>query len=89
MRLKGVCGALIVLAAAWSVPMPVGAQNYPQRPVRMLVGLPAGGSTDIMARIVSAKLTERLGQQVVVDNRAGASGTIAIQLAVNSQPDGY
>jgi len=65
------------------------AQNYPQRPIRMVVGLPAGGSTDVMARIVSAKLTERTGQQVVVDNRAGASGTIAIQLVVNSQPDGY
>ncbi len=65
------------------------AQSYPQRPVRMIVGLPAGGSTDVMARIVSAKLSERLGQQVVVDNRAGASGTIAIQLVVNSQPDGY
>jgi len=65
------------------------AQGYPQRPVRMIVGLPAGGSTDVMARIVSAKLSERLGQQVVVDNRAGASGTIAIQLVVNSQPDGY
>ncbi len=65
------------------------AQPYPQRPVRMLVGLPAGGSTDVMARIVSAKLSERLGQQVVVDNRSGASGTIAIQVAVNSQPDGY
>jgi tripartite-type tricarboxylate transporter receptor subunit TctC len=65
------------------------AQGNPQRPVRMIVGLPAGGSTDVMARIVSAKLSERLGQQVVVDNRAGASGTIAIQLVVNSQPDGY
>jgi tripartite-type tricarboxylate transporter receptor subunit TctC len=64
-------------------------QVYPQRPVRMLVGLPAGGSTDVMARIVSAKLGERLGQQVVVDNRAGASGTIAIQMVVNSQPDGH
>ena len=65
------------------------AQGYPQRPIRMVVGLPAGGSTDVMARIVSVKLSERLGQQVVVDNRAGASGIIAIQLVVNSQPDGY
>src|SRR5882672_8548351 len=65
------------------------AQDYPQRPVRMIVGLPAGGSTDVMARIVSAKLSDRLGRQVVVDNRPGANGTIAIQLVVNSQPDGY
>ena len=65
------------------------AQSYPQRPIRMIVGLPPGGTTDIMARIVSAKLSERVGQQVVVDNRTGASGIIGIQLVVNSQPDGY
>jgi len=65
------------------------AQDYPQRPVRMVIGLPAGGSTDVMARIVSAKLSDRLGRQVVVDNRPGANGTIAIQLVVSSQPDGY
>jgi tripartite-type tricarboxylate transporter receptor subunit TctC len=65
------------------------AQSYPQRPIRMIVGLPPGGTTDIMARIVSAKLSERMGQQVVVDNRTGASGIIGIQLVVNSQPDGY
>jgi tripartite-type tricarboxylate transporter receptor subunit TctC len=55
----------------------------------MVVGLPPGGSTDLMGRAVAAKLSERLAQQVVVDNRTGASGTIAITLAVNSQPDGY
>jgi tripartite-type tricarboxylate transporter receptor subunit TctC len=65
------------------------AQGYPQRPLRMVVGLPAGGTTDIMARIVAARLTERLGQQVVVDNRPGASGIIGITHAVNSQPDGH
>jgi tripartite-type tricarboxylate transporter receptor subunit TctC len=65
------------------------AQEYPQRPVRMVIGLPAGGSTDVMGRIVSAKLSERLGKQVVVDNRPGANGIIAITLVVNSQPDGY
>jgi tripartite-type tricarboxylate transporter receptor subunit TctC len=64
-------------------------QAYPQRPIRMIVALPAGGSTDVMARVVSAKLGERVGQQVVVDNRPGASGIIGITLAVNSQPDGY
>ena len=55
----------------------------------MIVGLPAGGSTDVMARLVSGKLTERLAQQVVVDNRPGANGIIGIQLVVNSQPDGH
>ena len=65
------------------------AQEYPQRPVRMVIGLPAGGSTDVMGLIVSAKLSERLGKQVVVDNRPGANGIIAITLVVNSLPDGY
>jgi tripartite-type tricarboxylate transporter receptor subunit TctC len=67
----------------------VVAQGYPQRPIRMVVGLPPGGTTDIMARVVSAKLSERLGKQVVVDNRPGANGIIGITLVVNSQPDGY
>jgi len=65
------------------------AQSYPSRPVRLIIGLPPGGSTDVMGRIVAAKLSEHLGQQVVVDNRPGASGTIGIQLVVNSQPDGH
>ncbi len=82
-RLRIATAMLAVLAGGAAF-----AQTYPQRPVRMVVGLPAGGSTDVMARIVSAKLTERLGKQVVVDNRPGANGTIAIQLVVNSQPDG-
>jgi tripartite-type tricarboxylate transporter receptor subunit TctC len=68
---------------------PAGAQTYPQRPIRMIVGLPAGGTTDIMGRLVSSRLSDRLGQQVVVDNRPGANGIIGIQLVVNAQPDGY
>jgi len=66
-----------------------GAQGYPQRPVRMIVGLPPGGSTDIMARMVAARLTERIGQQVVVDNRPGANGIIGIQIAASALPDGH
>src|SRR3954453_12407474 len=62
------------------------AQTSPQHPVRMIVGLPAGGTTDVMARLVSARLTDRLGQQVIVDNRPGANGIIAIQLVTNAQP---
>jgi tripartite-type tricarboxylate transporter receptor subunit TctC len=65
------------------------AQDYPVRPVRMVVGVPTGGTTDILARIVSIKLGERLGRQIVVDNRPGASGIIAIDLVAKSQPDGY
>lgn len=67
----------------------VFAQTYPQRPIRMLVGLPAGGSTDIMGRLIAAKIGERLGQQVVFENRPGASGIIAADIVAKSQPDGY
>ncbi|MGH8700125.1 MAG: Bug family tripartite tricarboxylate transporter substrate binding protein [Burkholderiales bacterium] len=83
-KLFAVAALLAVFACAGAV-----AQSYPSRPVRLIIGLPPGGSTDVMGRIVAAKLSERLGQQVVVDNRAGASGTIGIQLVVNSQPDGH
>jgi tripartite-type tricarboxylate transporter receptor subunit TctC len=65
------------------------AQDFPQRPLRMIVGLPAGGSTDLMGRLVAAKLSERFGQQVVFDNRPGASGIIGADIVAKSQPDGY
>jgi tripartite-type tricarboxylate transporter receptor subunit TctC len=88
-RASGFNSFILGLVTALLTPGIASAQNYPQRPIRMIVGLPPGGTTDIMARIVAAKLSERFGQQVVVDNRAGASGIIGIQLVVNSQPDGY
>ena len=67
----------------------VQAQQYPTRPVRMIVPFAAGGPTDVIARIVAQKLTEGLGHQVVVDNRAGAGGNIGMGLAASSQPDGH
>ncbi|MGZ5125627.1 MAG: Bug family tripartite tricarboxylate transporter substrate binding protein [Burkholderiales bacterium] len=79
----------ILLVGICITSSPLRAQDYPLRPIRMIVGVPPGGTTDIMGRIVAAKLTERLGRQVVVDNRTGASGIIAIQLVASSQPDGY
>src|SRR6187455_1373196 len=79
---------LFALAATCAVAAGAG-QDYPQRPVRMIVGQPPGGTTDIIARFVAAKLSERWGQQVVVDNRAGASGIIGADLVAKSQPDGY
>ena len=62
---------------------------YPNRPIRIIVGFPAGSGTDMLARFVGGKLTERLGQQVVVDNRAGANGIIAADLTARSAPDGH
>lgn len=67
----------------------LAAQPYPQRPIRMIVGLPVGGSTDLLGRLLAAKLGERLGQQVVFENRPGASGIIGTDIVAKSQPDGY
>ena len=72
----------------------VGARSeadvpYPNRPIRLLVGLPAGGSVDVVARIVSAKLGDALGQPLVIDNRSGASGLIAAEMVAQAPPDGH
>jgi tripartite-type tricarboxylate transporter receptor subunit TctC len=67
----------------------VGAQQYPVRPVRVIVNFPPGAGVDITTRLVTAKLSEALGQQFLVDNRAGAAGNIGIELASRAAPDGY
>jgi tripartite-type tricarboxylate transporter receptor subunit TctC len=68
---------------------PVSAADYPNRPVRWLIGFSAGGPVDVVARIMSQYLSERLGQQFVVENRTGSGGNIAAAAAINSAPDGY
>jgi len=70
-------------------PLVVRAQSYPTRPVRWVVPFPPGGATDVVARVVSQWLAERLGQPVVIENRGGAGGNIGVQAVVNSPPDGY
>src|SRR5438046_528421 len=65
------------------------AQPYPSRPVRLIVPFPPGGSNDIVARMVATQLGERLGQQVVIDNRGGAGGVLGTDLAAKSRPEGY
>jgi tripartite-type tricarboxylate transporter receptor subunit TctC len=81
--------ALLALGLALT-PLPgVAAQGYPNKPVRVIVASGAGGGLDFVGRLVSPKLAEDLGQNVVVDNRAGASGSIAAELAAQAAPDGY
>src|SRR4051812_48651533 len=79
---------LIVLALLGASVAPAQAQ-YPNRPVRFVVPFPAGGSYDVIARLLGRHLSERWGQQVVVDNRSGAAGNIGTENAAKSKPDGY
>ncbi|HYC46744.1 MAG TPA: tripartite tricarboxylate transporter substrate binding protein [Burkholderiales bacterium] len=83
MRIIAVTVAAVVVASA------AHAQTYPAKPIRLVVGFPAGGPTDIVSRTLAPKLTEALGQAVVVDNRAGAGGVIATEQVAKSPPDGY
>jgi tripartite-type tricarboxylate transporter receptor subunit TctC len=76
-------------AALPAVSQAVWAQAYPTRPVRVIVGFPAGGPTDITARLIAQWLSERLGQQFVIDNRPGAGSNIAVEAAVRAPADGY
>jgi tripartite-type tricarboxylate transporter receptor subunit TctC len=68
---------------------PAGAQSYPNKPVRWIVGYPPGGATDIMARLIGHRLSEKLGQQFVIENKPGAGNNIGTESVVNAAPDGY
>jgi tripartite-type tricarboxylate transporter receptor subunit TctC len=76
-------------AALLAAPRGAAAQVYPERPVRLITGFPPGTATDTDARLIAQSLSERLGQQVIVDNRTGAGTNIAVESVVRSPPDGY
>jgi tripartite-type tricarboxylate transporter receptor subunit TctC len=78
-----------LLLALTAVPLHAQTGKWPERPVRMIVPFPAGGSTDIVARMLGARFAEELGQQFVVDNRGGAGGMIGAEIAARATPDGY
>jgi tripartite-type tricarboxylate transporter receptor subunit TctC len=82
----------LVMLGLWFLAASSGmatAQDFPARPIRMVVPYPAGGSNDIIARIVAQKLSESIGQNVIVENRGGAGGNIGAEGVANSEPDGY
>ena len=82
---------LPLMAAAFAsiLAAPVVAQDYPTKPIRMIIPFPPGGGSDVTGRVVATALSERLGRQVIVDNRAGAGGVIGSELAANAPRDGY
>jgi len=82
-RIGGLC-AIVLLACGT-----VGAADYPTKPIRWVLGFAAGGAPDVIARVVSQQLTVQIGQQVVLDNRAGANGVLGADLVSNAAPDGY
>jgi tripartite-type tricarboxylate transporter receptor subunit TctC len=80
---------LSCLGALTSVALHAQAQNWPSRPLRIISGFAPGGATDITARAAAQKLSESLGQPVVVENRPGAAGNVAAEMVARGTPDGY
>ncbi len=87
-KLLGAAVCAVALMAC-GLPYTAAAQNYPARPIRIVVPFPAGGTTDIVARIVGQRMSESMGQPVIVDNRGGAGGTLGADLVAKADPDGY
>ena len=87
--MKILAPAIVALCSSVFAIAPVGAQSYPVKPIRYVVPFPAGGTTDILARIIGAKLTEAWGQQIIVDNRPGAGGNVGAEIAAKAPADGY
>src|SRR5258706_7406763 len=77
------CLALLLFASA------AAAQSYPAKPIHLIIPFPPGETMDIMSRLIAPQMSERLGQQVVVENRAGASGMLGLDLVAKAAPDGY
>jgi tripartite-type tricarboxylate transporter receptor subunit TctC len=88
LRRTAICLAMIGLSTAASIGS-VSAADYPTRPVKWVVGYPPGGATDIIARLIGQRLSEKLGQQFVIENKPGAGNNIATESVINAEPDGY
>ncbi|MCE9639288.1 MAG: tripartite tricarboxylate transporter substrate binding protein [Betaproteobacteria bacterium] len=89
MKITSRCLVAGLLSVSFVYAGPVSAQNYPVKPIRIIVPYSPGGSTDVVMRILAPRMMENLGQQVVVENRPGGSSTIGLDVAAKSAPDGY
>ena len=89
MKIVHCLASMLLLGALAATSQPTTAQTYPDRPVTLVVPYPAGGGNDVLARLVAEKMSKRLGQSIVVENRGGAGGTIATRQVAKSPPDGY
>ncbi len=87
--MKNLLSRVFRLAVIWGIAGAAGAQQYPVKPVRIIIPFPPGNTMDIMARLIGPKIAERLGQNLIVDNRAGAAGQLGLELAARAAPDGY
>src|SRR5258706_5272749 len=81
--------AIILVVALAPAAAQAQVENYPVKPVRIIAPFPPGGSVDLIGRLLGAKLSENIGQQVIIDNRSGASGIVGTELAARAAPDGY
>ena len=88
-RLLPVMGVLLAIASAVCPLSSATAQDYPTKPIKLIIPYPPGGATDVIGRIVALKMSEALGQQLIVDNRAGATGSIGAAAAAVAPADGY
>ena len=86
---KGVSLMLKIAAVLLALSVPAAAQDYPTKPIRLIIPFPPGGSNDVVGRMIALQLGERLGRQVIVDNRGGAGGIIGTEAASKAAPDGY
>ena len=84
---QGTTAILLAISAAAGAQLT--AVNWPQRPVRIVVGFPPGGGIDVVARLLGVKLADSLGQQIVVDNRPGANGILGTDIVAKAAPDGH
>jgi tripartite-type tricarboxylate transporter receptor subunit TctC len=87
--MKKIAAIVVLFCMAWAAAFGAHAQGYPNRPIRLIVPYPPGGTADLLARVLGQKLGETLGQPIVVENRGGAGGNIGTDLVAKSAPDGY